>query len=234
METNTNYFAPYCKLYRTSTHGIEKPIPKIITYAEAKVICKEMEQTYASTKLVCKTSEKGIEYVVNSITYESYIDKKYIKEGGEKTMEYYIEKNQNKKTEILERVKSFSNYKDVGNWIKLDYVSKDLQWFITKVSRMLEYGSSSETVQTFIETDIGNILANIDITNIFNLYAVSSFKGIMLLVDTLKYLKEIFGQVQFSENDKQKIDTMFDLSINMVKSTEIYKESIFPKNIEED
>lgn len=220
-------------MYRTSTTGIEKPISKILPYAEARVLCKDMEQTYATTKLVCKTSENGIEYAVNSITYESYTDKKYINERGVKTMEYYIEKKEQKKEEILERVKTATNYKDVGNWIKLDYVSKDLQWFITKISRMLEYGVSDETIQTFIETDIGNILANIDITNNFNLYGVSSFKGIQLAVDTLEYLKELFGQVQFSENDKQKMVTMFDLAINMTKSTDIYKTSQTTNNIEE-
>lgn len=220
-------------MYRTSTTGIEKPILKILPYAEARVLCKDMKQTYATTKLVCKTSENGIEYAVNSITYESYTDKKYIKERGVKTMEYYIEKKEHKKEEILERVKTATNYKDVGNWIKLDYVSKDLQWFITKISRMLEYGVSDETIQTFIETDIGNILANIDITNNFNLYGVSSFKGIQLAVDTLEYLKELFGQVQFSENDKQKMVTMFDLAINMTKSTDIYKTSQTTNNIEE-
>lgn len=83
-----------------------------------------------------------------------------------------------------------------------------------------------------IETDIGNILANIDITNNFNLYGVSSFKGIQLAVDTLEYLKELFGQVQFSENDKQKMVTMFDLAINMAKSTDIYVASQTPNSIE--
>ena len=234
MESNNKYFPPYYKLYRTSIKGIEKPIPKIIPYAEARVLCKDMEQTYATTKLVCKTSENGIEYAVNSITYESYTDKKCIKERGEKTMEYYLEKKEQKKKEILERISNFTNYKDVGNLIKLDYVSKDLQWFITKVSRMLEYGASDETIQTFIETDIGDILANIDITNNFNLYGVSSFRRIKLAVDTLEYLKEIFGQVQFSKEDSQKMVTMFDLAINMAKSTDIYVASQAPKNIEED
>lgn len=231
MESNNEYFPPYHKLYRTSINGIEKPIPKLIPYAEARVICKDMQQTYATTKGIYKTSENGIEYAVNSITYETYIDKKYITERSVKTMEYYIEKKEQKKKEILERVNNSTNYKDVGNWIKLDYVSKDLQWFITKVSRMLEYGASNEAIQTFIETDIGNVLANIDITNNFNLYGVSSFKGIQLAVDTLEFLKEMFGQVQFSKEDSQKMVTMFDLAINMAKSTDIYKESVTPRNI---
>lgn len=232
MESNNDYFPPYCKLYRTSVNGITKPIPKIIPYAEVRVLCKDMEQTYANTKRIYKTSSSGLEYAVNEITYETYTDKKYIKGRGEKTMEYYMEKKEQKKEEILERVKTATNYKDVGNWVKLDYVSKDLQWFITKVSRMLEYGASDEAIQTFIETDIGNILANIDITNNFNLYGVSSFKGIQLAVDTLEYLKELFGQVQFSENDKQKMVNMFDLAINMAKSTDIYVASQTPNNIE--
>lgn len=231
MKSNNDYFPPYCKLYRTSVKGIEKPIPEILPYAEAKVLCKNMEQTYATTKLVCKTSESGIEYAVNKITYETYTAKQNIKEGGEKTMEYYIEKNEKKKEEILEKIKTFSDYKDVGNWIKLDYISKDLQWFITKVSRMIEYGASDEAIQTFIETDIGNILANIDITSNFNLYVVSSLKAIQLIVDTLEYLKELFGQVQFSQDDKQKIESMFEMAINIAKSTDIYNASMTPKNI---
>ena len=148
-------------------------------------------------------------------------------------MEDYLEFNKKKKAEIFEKIESVSNYKDVGNWIKLDYVSKDLQWFITKISRMLEYGSNYEAIQEFVSTDIGNILANIDVTGHFNLYDTSSFRGVQLMLDTFEYIKEMFGQVQWSENDKQKLDNMFDIAISMIKSTNIYAETQTAKSIED-
>lgn len=192
-----------------------------------------MQMTYGNTKLVSNTSEMGIEYGVNKITYESFVDKKYFERGELKTMEDYIEFNKRKKDEILERIENSSNYKDVGNWIKLDYVSKDLQWFITKISRMLEYGSDYEVIQEFVSTDIGNILANIDVTGHFNLYDTSSFRGIQLMLDTFEYIREMFGQVQWSEKDKHKLDNMFDIAISMIKSTNIYAETQTAKSIED-
>ena len=148
-------------------------------------------------------------------------------------MKDYLEFNKKKKAEIFVKIESVSNYKDVGNWIKLDYVSKDLQWFITKISRMLEYGSNYEAIQEFVSTDIGNILANIDVTGHFNLYDTSSFRGVQLMLDTFEYIKEMFGQVQWSENDKQKLDNMFDIAISMIKSTNIYAETQTAKSIED-
>lgn len=235
MNSNSNYFPPYYKLYRTSAEGIKKPIPIIINHADAMVLVKErnMQMAYGNTKLVSNTSEMGIEYAVNKITYESFVDKKYIEKGELKTMEDYIEFNKKKKGEILERIESSSNYKDVGNWIKLDYVSKDLQWFITKISRMLEYGSNYEAIQEFVSTDIGNILANIDVTGHFNLYDTSSYRGIQLMLDTFEYIKEMFEEIQWSKEDKRKIDSVFDIAISMIKSTNIYAETQTTESIED-
>ena len=129
MNSNLDYFPPYYKLYRTSAKGIKKPTPILINHADAMVLVRErnMQMTYGNTKLISNTSEMGIEYAVNKITYESFVDKKYFERGKLKTMEDYLEFNKKKKAEIFEKIESVSNYKDVGNWIKLDYVSKDLQ-----------------------------------------------------------------------------------------------------------
>lgn len=235
MNSNSDYFPPYYKLYRTSVEGIKKPIPIIINHADAMVLVRErnMQMTYGNTKLVSNTSEMGIEYAVNKITYESFVDKKYFERGELKTMEDYLEFNKKKKAEIFEKIESASNYKDVGNWIKLDYISKDWQWFITKISRMLEYGSNYEAIQEFVSTDIGNILANIDVTGHFNLYDTSSYRGIQLMLDTFEYIKEMFEEIQWSKEDKRKIDSVFDIAISMIKSTNIYAETQTAKSIED-
>lgn len=235
MNSNSDYFPPYCKLYRTSATGIKKPTPISINHADAMVLVRErnMQMTYGNTKLVSNTSEMGIEYAVNKITYESFVDKKYFERGELKTMEDYLEFNKKKKAEIFEKIESASNYKDVENWIKLDYISKDLQWFITKISRMLEYGSNYEAIQEFVSTDIGNILANIDVTGHFNLYDTSSYRGIQLMLDTFEYIKEIFEEIQWSKEDKRKIDSVFDIAISMIKSTNIYAETQTTESIED-
>ena len=230
------YYPAYCKLYRKSKEGIMIPKPKIVPHAEAMTLVKSknMEMTYGNTKIVTKTTENGIEYAVNSITYEVYIDKKYIKKRGEKTMQDYISENKKKVTEILEKIEKSSNYQDVADWIKLEYVAKDLNWLLVKTNTMTEYGSDVEKVQELINADISNVIANITTHNNFNLYETSSFKAIQLMIDTFKHIKEMFRQVQWTDKDKQKIDNMFDLAISMIKSTDIYIESQTPKNIEED
>lgn len=53
------------------------------------------------------------------------------------------------------------------------------------------------------------------------------------MLDTFEYIKEMFGQVQWSENDKQKLDNMFDIAISMIKSTNIYAETQTTKSIED-
>ena len=98
---------------------------------------------------------------------------------------------------------------------------------------MLEYGSDYKAIQEFVSTDIGNILANIDVTGHFNLYDTSSFRGVQLMLDTFEYIKEMFGQVQWSEKDKQKLDNMFDMAISMIKGTNIYAETQTAKSIED-
>ena len=230
------YYPAYCKLYRKSKEGITIPKPKIVPHAEAMTLVKSknMEMTYGNTKRVNKTTENGIEYAVNSITYEVYIDKKYIKKRGEKTMQDYISKNKKKATEILEKIEKSSNYQDVADWIKLEYVAKDLNWLLVKTNTMTEYGSDVEDIQELINANISKTIANITTHNNFNLYETSSFRAIKLMTDTFEYIKEIFRQVSWTERDKQKIENMFDLAISMIKSTDIYIESQTPKNIEED
>lgn len=230
------YYPAYCKFYRKSKAGITKPKHKIVPHAEAMTLVKSknMEMTYGNTKIVTKATENGIEYAVNSITYEVYIDKKYIKKRGEKTMQDYITENKKKATEILEKIEKSSNYQDVADWIKLDYVAKDLNWLLVKTNTMTEYGSDVEKVQELINANISKTIANITTHNNFNLYETSSFKAIKLMTDTFEHIKEMFGQVSWTEKDRQKIENMFDLAISTIKSTDIYIESQTPKDIEED
>ena len=195
---------------------------------------KNMEMIYGNAKSVSKTSGKGITYVVNHITYEGFMDKKYVKKKGEKTMQDYISENKKKANEILEKIETSSNYQDFADWIKLDYVAKDLNWLLVKTNTMTEYGSNVEDVQELINANISKTIANITTHNNFNLYETSSFRAIKLMTDTFEYIKEIFRQVSWTERDKQKIENMFDLAISMIKSTDIYIESQTPKNIEED
>ena len=98
MNSNLDYFPPYCKLYRTSAKGIKKPTHILINHADAMVLVRErnMQMTYSNTKLISNTSEMGIEYAVNKITYESFVDKKYFERGELKTMEDYLEFNKKK------------------------------------------------------------------------------------------------------------------------------------------
>lgn len=230
------YYPAYCKLYRKSKEGITTPKPKIVPHAEAMTLVKSknMEMIYGNAKSVSKTSGKGITYVVNHITYEGFMDKKYVKKKGEKKMQDYINKNKKKATEILEKVEKSTNYQDVANWIKLDYVAKDLTWLLVKTNTMTEYGSNVEDVQELINANISKTIANITTHNNFNLYETSSFRAIKLLTDTFEHIKEMFRQVPWTERDKQKIENMFDLAISMIKSTDIYIESQTPKDIEED
>ena len=229
------YYPAYCKLYRKSKEGITTPKPKIVPHAEAMTLVKSknMEMIYGNAKSVSKTSGKGITYVVNHITYEGFMDKKYVKKKGEKTMQDYISENKKKANEILEKIETSSNYQDFADWIKLDYVAKDLNWLLVKTNTMTEYGSNVEDVQELINANISKTIANITTHNNFNLYETSSFRAIKLMTDTFEYIKEIFRQVSWTERDKQKIDNMFDLAISMIKSTDIYIESQTPKNIEE-
>lgn len=162
------------------------------------------------------------------------MDKKYVKKKGEKTMQDYISENKKKANEILEKIETSSNYQDFADWIKLDYVAKDLNWLLVKTNTMTEYGSNVEDVQELINANISKTIANITTHNNFNLYETSSFRAIKLMTDTFEYIKEIFRQVSWTERDKQKIENMFDLAISMIKSTDIYIESQTPKNIEED
>ncbi len=230
------YYPAYCKLYRKSKEGITTPKPKIVPHAEAMTLVKSknMEMIYGNAKSVSKTSGKGITYVVNHITYEGFMDKKYVKKKGEKTMQDYISENKKKANEILEKIETSSNYQDFADWIKLDYVAKDLNWLLVKTNTMTEYGSNVEDVQELINANISKTIANITTHNNFNLYETSSFRAIKLMTDTFEYIKEIFRQVSWTERDKQKIENMFDLAISMIKSTDIYIESQTPKNIEED
>ena len=230
------FYPAYCKLYRKSKEGITTPKPKIVPHAEAMTLVKSknMEMIYGNAKSVSKTSGKGITYVVNHITYEGFMDKKYVKKKGEKKMQDYINKNKKKATEILEKVEKSTNYQDVANWIKLDYVAKDLTWLLVKTNTMTEYGSNVEDVQELINANISKTIANITTHNNFNLYETSSFRAIKLLTDTFEHIKEMFRQVPWTERDKQKIENMFDLAISMIKSTDIYIESQTPKDIEED
>ena len=230
------YYPAYCKLYRKSKEGITTPKPKIVPHAEAMTLVKSknMEMIYGNAKSVSKTSGKGITYVVNHITYEGFMDKKYVKKKGEKTMQDYISENKKKANEILEKIETSSNYQDFADWIKLDYVAKDLNWLLVKTNTMTEYGSNVEDVQELINANISKTIANITTHNNFNLYETSSFRAIKLMTDTFEYIKEIFRQVSWTERDKQKIENMFDLAISIIKSTDIYIESQTPKNIEED
>lgn len=230
------YYPAYCKLYRKSKEGITTPKPKIVPHAEAMTLVKSknMEMIYGNAKSVSKTSGKGITYVVNHITYEGFMDKKYVKKKGEKKMQDYINKNKKKATEILEKVEKSTNYQDVANWIKLDYVAKDLTWLLVKTNTMTEYGSNVEDVQELINANISKTIANITTHNNFNLYETSSFRAIKLMTDTFEHIKEMFRQVPWTERDKQKIENMFDLAISMIKSTDIYIDSQTPKDIEED
>lgn len=232
---NLEYYPPYTKLFRKSTGGGIKDVePKTMYYAEAQVLVKEMKQTYATTKLVNKKSKMGLIYAVNKISYESYLSKQYIK-NEVKTMAEYIEENQKRKQEILQKISNESNYKDVGAWLKLDWVSRDLQNFLVKLNVMLEYDASSEAIQEYANDNLGNTLANIswNASN-FNLFETSSLRGIQLLLDSTNHLKEYFEQVQWSENDKTKLSNMFDYIVSTMKSTDIYVASQNTKNIEED
>lgn len=133
------YYPAYCKLYRKSKEGITTPKPKIVPHAEAMTLVKSknMEMIYGNAKSVSKTSGKGITYVVNHITYEGFMDKKYVKKKGEKTMQDYISENKKKANEILEKIETSSNYQDFADWIKLDYVAKDLNWLLVKTNTRL-------------------------------------------------------------------------------------------------
>jgi hypothetical protein len=204
-------------------------------YSEAQVLVKNMEQVYANTKLVTKTSEMGLVYTVNKISYESYIDKKYVVGNEVKTMQDYIEENQRRKQEILQKIENQSNYRDVGTWLKLDYVSRDLETFLWKVNNMLEYDATSKALQEFINDNLGKTLANISWNaGNFNLFEISSFRGIQLLLESTSHLKEYFEQVQWSENDRNKLSNLFDYIVTTLKSTDIYVASQSTKNIEED
>lgn len=223
-DNSLNYFPAYCKLFRHSTSGILKPKPIIMTHAEAMVMVKNMQNVYKTTKLVTKTSSMGLEYAVNSVTYESFVDKKFIKKKGVKTMAEYINKTKEKAQEILENIVKSSNYKDVAEYTKLDYVAKDLQWTLGKVNILIDNNANPSVVKDVLNKYVSNTIANISVRNNFNLYQTPSYNGIRMLKDLLEFQKELFLQVRWNNTDRKLVAELFSVAISMTESTDIYKE----------
>lgn len=219
------YFPAYCKLYRKSK-GITDVKYENMTYAEAMVMIKDMnmKNTFRSTKLVTKTTDNGLEYAVNSVTYESFVSKKFIKDKGGKTMADYLEENKKKAEQILENIKNDSNYQDVAAYLKLEYVAKDLQWTITKVNALINRNADIKVIQQVINNYTANTIANISVRNNFNLYRTTSYNGIRMLLDLLMFLQEKFLQIHWGENDRELIEQLFHKAITTVKKTDIYQE----------
>ncbi len=219
------YFPAYCKLYRKSK-GIADVKYENMTYAEAMVMIKDMnmKNTFRSTKLVTKTTDNGLEYAVNSVTYESFVSRKFIKDKGGKTMADYIAANEEKKKQILEQIHNSSNYKDVAEYIKSEYVLKDLQWLVTKVNAMYNSNVNFQSIMYILNTCISNTIANVSLRNNFNLYQTSSYNGIRMLKDLLEYQQKLFLQIRWCDNDRELIEQLFHKAITTVKKTDIYQE----------
>lgn len=219
------YFPAYCKLYRKSK-GIADVKYENMTYAEVMVMVKDMnmKNTFRSTKLVTKTTDNGLEYAVNSVTYESFVSRKFIKDKRGKTMEQYLEENKKKAEQILENIKNDSNYQDVAAYLKLEYVAKDLQWTITKVNGLINRNADIKVIQQVINNYTANTIANISVRNNFNLYRTTSYNGIRMLLDLLMFLQEKFLQIHWGENDRELIEQLFHKAIATTKKTDIYQE----------
>ena len=224
-DNNLSYFPAYCKVYRTS-NGIKKATPEKMTYAEAMVMVKskDMKNVFKTTKIVTKTSNMGLEYAVNSVTYESFVSRKFIKDKEGKTMADYIATNEEKKKQILEQIKNDSNYRDVAEYVKSEYVAKDLQWTTTKINAMINANVDIKIIQQVLNTCNASTIANISVRNNFNLYQTSSYKGIQMLKDLLEFQQKLFLQVRWCDNDREIIEQLFHKAIAMVKKTDIYEE----------
>lgn len=224
-DNNLSYFPAYCKVYRTS-NGIKKVTPEKMTYAEAMVMVKskDMSNVFKTTKIVTKTSNMGLEYAVNSVTYESFVSRKFIKDKEGKTMADYIAANEEKKKQILEQIKNDSNYRDVAEYVKSEYVAKDLQWTATKLNAMINANVDIKIIQQVLNTYIASTIANVSVRNNFNLYQTSSYKGIQMLKDLLEFQQKLFLQVRWCDNDREIIEQLFHKAIAMVKKTDIYGE----------
>lgn len=220
-----DYFPAYCKLYRKSK-GIADVKYENMTYAEAMVMVKNMnmKNTFRSTKLVTKTTNTGLEYAVNSVTYESFVSKKFIKDKGGKAMADYISANEEKKKQILEQIHNSSNYKDIAEYTKTEYTIKDLQWLLNKINLMYNGNVDFQGIMYIVNTCLANTIANISLRNNFNLYQTSSYNAIRMLKDLLEYQERLFLQVRWCDNDRELIEQLFHKAITTVKKTDIYQE----------